>query len=289
MGETVLEFVDVSFKYDNAPTIEEPALKHINLKIEKGEFVGIIGSNNSGKSTVCSLCNGLIPKAIDGEYSGDVFVNGKNLKGISIAKASEMVGLVLPDPEAQLSQLSVYDELTFGPANLNMSKQECFEAADRVMKLLRLEEFRNRSPFSLSGGEQQKVAIASVLAMNPQILVLDEPTSNLDPLSTQEIFDILYRLNKEEGITVVLVEHEVELMAQYVDRFIVMDNGMVAIDGTPEEVFKREDIFNSIRMFIPTVTSLAAEIDEEYRRWGNHPYPVTLEQMNTIIDKNKEK
>ena len=104
MGETVLEFVDVSFKYDNAPTIEEPALKHINLKIEKGEFVGIIGSNNSGKSTVCSLCNGLIPKAIDGEYSGDVFVNGKNLKGISIAKASEMVGLVLPDPEAQETQ-----------------------------------------------------------------------------------------------------------------------------------------------------------------------------------------
>ena len=289
MSETVLEFSDVSFKYDNAPSVEEPALKHINLKISTGEFVGIIGSNNSGKSTVCALCNGLIPKAIDGQYSGDVLVNGKNLKDISIAKAAEMVGLVLPDPEAQLSQLSVYDELTFGPANLNMTRQQCFEAADRVMKLLRLEEFRDRSPFSLSGGEQQKVAIASVLAMNPQILVLDEPTSNLDPLSTQEIFDILYRLNKEEGITVVLVEHEVELMAQYVDRFIVMDSGTVALDGTPEEVFKREDIFNSIRMFIPTVTSLAAEIDEEYRRWGNYPYPVTLEQMYTIIDKNKEK
>ena len=148
---------------------------------------------------------------------------------------------------------------------------------------------RDRSPFSLSGGEQQRVAIASVLAMNPQILVLDEPTSNLDPLSTQEIFDILWQLNQEMGITVVLVEHEVELMAQYVDRFIVMDNGTIALDGKPEEVFKHEEVFNSIKMFIPTVTSLAAEIDEEYSRWGSYPYPVTLDQMHAIIDRNKEK
>ena len=289
MKETVLEFRDVSFKYDNAPSVEEPALKHISLKVQKGEFIGIIGSNNSGKSTVCSLCNGLIPKAIDGAFSGEVLVNGEDIKDISIAKMSEKVGLVLPDPEAQLSQLTVYDELTFGPANLNLSKEECFAAADRVMHLLRLEEFRDRSPFSLSGGEQQRVAIASVLAMNPEILVLDEPTSNLDPLSTQEIFDIICRLNKEEGITVVLVEHEVELMAQYVDRFIVMDNGTVALDGTPEEVFKHEDVFNSIKMFIPTVTSLAAEIDEEYRKWGNHAYPVTLDGMYEILDRKQEK
>ncbi len=289
MRETVLELKDVCFKYDNAPSVEEPALKHIDLKVGKGEFVGIIGSNNSGKSTVCALCNGLIPKAIDGEFSGEVFVNGKNLKDFSIASTSRMVGLVLPDPEAQLSQMTVYDELTFGPANLNLSKEECHAAAERVMKLLKLEEFRDRSPFSLSGGEQQRVAIASVLAMNPEILVLDEPTSNLDPLSTQEIFDIVCQLNRQEGITVLLVEHEVELMAQYVDRFIVMDNGTIALDGTPEEVFKHEDVFNSIKMFIPTVTSLAAEIDEEYNRWGNHAYPVTLDGMYEILDRKQEK
>ncbi|MBR0473626.1 MAG: ATP-binding cassette domain-containing protein [Erysipelotrichaceae bacterium] len=288
MSEYILELKDVNFKYENAPTVEEPALKNINLKVKKGEFIGVIGSNNSGKSTLCALCNGLIPKALDGEFSGQVLVDGQDIKDVSTAKMSQKVGLVLPDPEAQLSQLTVYDELTFGPSNLELPREKIFEEADRVMKLIRLENFKERSPFSLSGGEQQRVAIASVLAMNPEILVLDEPTSNLDPLSTQEIFEIICKLNREMNMTVILVEHEVELMAQYVDRFVVMDNGRIVLDGSPKEVFSHREVFEQIKMFIPTVTSLAGEIDEEYRKWGNYEYPITLEEMIKIIDSRKE-
>ena len=288
MSEYILELKDVNFKYENAPTVEEPALKNINLKVKKGGFIGVIGSNNSGKSTLCALCNGLIPKALDGEFSGQVLVDGQDIKDVSTAKMSQKVGLVLPDPEAQLSQLTVYDELTFGPSNLELPREKIFEEADRVMKLIRLENFKERSPFSLSGGEQQRVAIASVLAMNPEILVLDEPTSNLDPLSTQEIFEIICKLNREMNMTVILVEHEVELMAQYVDRFVVMDNGRIVLDGSPKEVFSHREVFEQIKMFIPTVTSLAGEIDEEYRKWGNYEYPITLEEMIKIIDSRKE-
>ena len=288
MSEYILELKDVNFKYENAPTVEEPALKNINLKVKKGEFIGVIGSNNSGKSTLCALCNGLIPKALDGEFSGQVLVDGQDIKDVSTAKMSQKVGLVLPDPEAQLSQLTVYDELTFGPSNLELPREKIFEEADRVMKLIRLENFKERSPFSLSGGEQQRVAIASVLAMNPEILVLDEPTSNLDPLSTQEIFEIICKLNREMNMTVILVEHEVELMAQYVDRCVVMDNGRIVLDGSPKEVFSHREVFEQIKMFIPTVTSLAGEIDEEYRKWGNYEYPITLEEMIKIIDSRKE-
>ena len=288
MSEYILELKDVNFKYENAPTVEEPALKNINLKVKKGEFIGVIGSNNSGKSTLCALCNGLIPKALDGEFSGQVLVDGKDIKDVSTAKMSQKVGLVLPDPEAQLSQLTVYDELTFGPSNLELPREKIFEEADKVMKLIKLENFKERSPFSLSGGEQQRVAIGSVLAMNPEILVLDEPTSNLDPLSTQEIFEIICKLNREMNMTVILVEHEVELMAQYVDRFVVMDNGRIVLDGSPKEVFSHREVFEQIKMFIPTVTSLAGEIDEEYRKWGNYEYPITLEEMIKIIDSRKE-
>ena len=288
MSEYVLELKDVNFKYDNAPSIEEPALKNISLNVRKGEFVGIIGSNNSGKSTICALCNGLIPKSIDGEFSGTVKVNGHDIKDYSTARMSQEVGLVLPDPEAQLSQLTVYDELTFGPSNLELPREEIEARAERILKLIRLENFRDRSPFSLSGGEQQRVAIASVLTMNPEILVLDEPTSNLDPLSTEEIFEIICRLNREMNMTVILVEHEIELMAKYVDRFVVMDNGRIVLDGTPREVFSHKDVFEQIRMFIPTVTSLAGVIDEEYRKWGRHEYPITLEDMYEIIDSGKE-
>lgn len=288
MSEYILELKDVNFKYENAPTVEEPALKNINLKVKKGEFIGVIGSNNSGKSTLCALCNGLIPKALDGEFSGQVLVDGQDIKDVSTAKMSQKVGLVLPDPEAQLSQLTVYDELTFGPSNLELPREKIFEEADKVMKLIKLENFKERSPFSLSGGEQQRVAIASVLAMNPEILVLDEPTSNLDPLSTQEIFEIICKLNREMNMTVILVEHEVELMAQYVDRFVVMDNGRIVLDGSPKEVFSHREVFEQIKMFIPTVTSLAGEIDEEYRKWGNYEYPITLEEMIKIIDSRKE-
>ncbi len=285
MKKTVLEFQDVSWKYEDA---NELALDHIDLKIGEGEFVGIVGANDSGKSSLCRVCNGLIPQSFTGEISGRVFVDGKDAKGVQTAKLAKTVGSVFSDPEAQLSQITVFDELAFGSANLGVEKEEIVRRVDRVLKLLGLEEMRDRSPFQLSGGEQQKVAIASVLSMNPEILVLDEPTSNLDPISTEQIFRVISKLNREAGITVLLVEHEIELLAQYAERIIVMDKGKIRLDGTPREVFSRKDVFDEIGIYIPQVTQVSRILKEQFSAWNGETDPLTLEEMIRIIGRRRE-
>lgn len=176
-----------------------------------------------------------------------MLVNGQSIRDMETAALARSVGSVFSDPEAQMSQVTVLDELYFGPANLNRPKEEILAAAQSVMELLDLAKFRDRSPFQLSGGEQQRVAIASVLTMQPEILALDEPTSNLDPISTERIFQVIAQLNREMGTTVLLVEHEIELLAQYATRILVVHDGAILLDGTPQEVFSRRDIFDSIR------------------------------------------
>jgi len=287
MDDYVLELKNVSWTYENAPNIEEPQLKNINLKIKRGEYVGIIGANNSGKSTLCNLCNGLIPKSINGEFKGQVLVEGKDIANMTVPQTSEWVGYVLSDPEAQLSQITVFDELTFGPSNMNIEKQQILSKAEEVIKLLNLEELRDRNPFTLSGGQMQRVAIAAVLAMEPKILVLDEPTSNLDPLGTKEIFKTVAALNKDLNMTVLMVEHEIETMARYVDRFIVMDKGEIILDGTPKEVFKHRDVFEKIGIFLPNVYEMAYIADKKYNAWKKDDYPVSIRQMYEILDAGK--
>jgi len=285
MKKTVLEFQDVSWKYEDA---NEYALDHIDLKVGEGEFVGIVGANDSGKSSLCRVCNGLIPQSFTGEISGRILVDGKDAKGFQTARLAKTVGSVFSDPEAQLSQITVFDELAFGPANLGVEKKEIIDRVDRILHLLGLEEMRDRSPFQLSGGEQQKVAIASVLSMNPEILVLDEPTSNLDPISTEQIFQVISKLNREAGITVLLVEHEIELLAQYAERIIVMDKGKIRLDGTPREVFSRKDVFDEIGIYIPQVTQVSEILKEQFSAWNGEPDPLTLEEMIRIIDRRRE-
>ena len=178
-----------------------------------------------------------------------------------------------------MSQVTVLDELYFGPANLNRPKEEILAAAQSVMELLDLAKFRDRSPFQLSGGEQQRVAIASVLTMQPEILALDEPTSNLDPISTERIFQVIAQLNREMGTTVLLVEHEIELLAQYATRILVVHDGAILLDGTPQEVFSRRDIFDGIGLEVPQVTQIAACAGEEYSLWTGEALPITMEQL----------
>ena len=289
MEEYALELQNVSWKYEEAPNAEEYQLKNINLKIKKGEYVGIIGANNSGKSTLCNLCNGLIPKSINGEFSGTVLVEGKDIANMTVPQVAEWVGYVLSDPEAQLSQITVYDELTFGPSNMNIEKSQILKKADEIVELLSLQEFVDRNPFSLSGGQMQRVAIASVLTMEPKVLVLDEPTSNLDPIGTKEIFKTVDALNKKLGRTVVMVEHEIETMARYVDRFVVLDKGQIILEGTPKEVFRHRDVFEQIGIFIPNVTEIAYLADTKYNCWHEDDYPVSIREMYGIIDKKLEK
>ncbi len=276
MNQPVLEFKNVTWTYED---MDHPALRDVSFTVDRGELVGIIGVNDAGKSTLCRLCNGLIPHSFIGKLTGDVLVNGQSIRDMETAALARSVGSVFSDPEAQMSQVTVLDELYFGPANLNRPKEEILAAAQSVMELLDLAKFRDRSPFQLSGGEQQRVAIASVLTMQPEILALDEPTSNLDPISTERIFQVIAQLNREMGTTVLLVEHEIELLAQYATRILVVHDGAILLDGTPQEVFSRRDIFDGIGLEVPQVTQIAACAGEEYGLWTGEPLPITMEQL----------
>ena len=276
MNQPVLEFKNVTWTYED---MDHPALRDVSFTVDRGELVGIIGVNDAGKSTLCRLCNGLIPHSFIGQLTGDVLVNGQSIRDMVTAALARSVGSVFSDPEAQMSQVTVLDELYFGPANLNRPKEEILAAAQSVMELLDLAKFRDRSPFQLSGGEQQRVAIASVLTMQPEILALDEPTSNLDPISTERIFQVIAQLNREMGTTVLLVEHEIELLAQYATRILVVHDGAILLDGTPQEVFSRRDIFDGIGLEVPQVTQIAACAGEEYGLWTGEALPITMEQL----------
>ena len=276
MNQPVLEFKNVTWTYED---MDHPALRDVSFTVDRGELVGIVGINDAGKSTLCRLCNGLIPHSFIGQLTGDVLVNGQSIRDMETAALARSVGSVFSDPEAQMSQVTVLDELYFGPANLNRPKEEILAAAQSVMELLDLAKFRDRSPFQLSGGEQQRVAIASVLTMQPEILALDEPTSNLDPISTERIFQVIAQLNREMGTTVLLVEHEIELLAQYATRILVVHDGAILLDGTPQEVFSRRDIFDGIGLEVPQVTQIAACAGEEYGLWTGEALPITMEQL----------
>ncbi len=281
VSNSIIEFNHVNWKYADT---RFPAIKDMNFKVNRGEFIGIIGVNDSGKSTLCRLCNGLIPHSFTGELSGNVQIEGEDIKNIQTAQLAEKSGLVFADPEAQLSQMTVLDELAFGPANLGLPKEEIIETVNKVLCLMDLDSMRDRSPYSLSGGEQQRVAIASVLAMNPGILVLDEPTSNLDPAGTKKIFQTIKGLNRDTGITVLLVEHEVELLAEYASRIIVLDHGHILLDGTPREVFSNIETFHQIGIHIPQVTQVSENIKNNYGLWKEEPDPLTLSEMITLLN-----
>ncbi|MDD2678802.1 MAG: ABC transporter ATP-binding protein [Candidatus Nanoarchaeia archaeon] len=211
-------------------------LHNINLSIKKGEFIGIIGKIGSGRTTFCSSMLGLIPHFYPGTMQGEIIINGLNVKKSKIADLSKCVGLAFQSPANQLTGAgtTVEEELAFGLQNLGVPYEEMHKRVDDMLNLIGLEKFRKRSPFELSGGQQQKVAIASVLIMNPNILVLDEPTSQLDPLGTEQVFDLIKKLSKT-GITIMISTNNVDYLSRFADRIILFDNKIVKID-TPKKI-----------------------------------------------------
>lgn len=281
--EKVLEWQGVSFKYAGT---KRWALKDLSISVSRGEFVGVVGPNGAGKTTLARTANGLIPHSYAGTMKGQVLVAGRDTAHTPTAQLALTVGLVFSDPEAQLSQMTVWEEIAFGPSNLGLPLPEIQERVEEMLSLLRLDKFRNRSPLSLSGGEQQRVVIASVLAMKPEILVLDEPCANLDPVGIQEVFETVARLNREQGITVVMAEHELELLAEHATRLIVLDTGSVVADGAPADVLRQRDLFERLHIRLPGVTRLAQVLDDKYGRWPDK-YPVTIDEAYQAISARK--
>ncbi len=235
----IIQFRNVSFSY-HAGESEFLALKNVNLAIQPGSFVLICGATGCGKSSLFRALNGLVPHFYEGTFVGQVFVNGKDTRLHSTRDLSLEVGLVFQNPENQLIAMNVERELAFGPENLGLSREKIIQQVEYALDLVDIQHLRKKSPYELSGGEQQRVAIASVLALNPPILAMDEPTANLDPPRAMEILALLARL-KQQGKTILIVEHRLELVLPLVDKMVVMLNGQIAIEGSVAEVLKCKD------------------------------------------------
>lgn len=255
-----MELKDVTYTYSPGTVYEVSAIEHINLKIDEGQFIGIIGHTGSGKSTLIQHLNGLVRPTC-----GQVLFEGQDIwaEGYRLKELRSKVGLVFQYPEHQLFEVDVLTDVCFGPKNQGLSKEQAEERAKEALKDVGLsEDVYTKSPFDLSGGQKRRVAIAGVLAMNPKVLILDEPTAGLDPRGRDEILDQIKFLHEERGITVVLVSHSMEDVARYANRLIVMNDAHVAFDGTPREVFKHYKELEKMGLAAPQVTYIMHALKE---------------------------
>ena len=252
----IIEFQNVDFTYEilNEDGVENtliPVLKNLDLNIEKGSFVAILGHNGSGKSTIAKLTNGILfPTA------GKVIVDGQETReDDSIFDIRKKVGMVFQNPDNQIVSSIVEEDVAFGVENLGVPPQECRRRVDEALKTVGMYDLRLKAPHKLSGGQKQRVAVAGIIAMRPQCIVLDEPTAMLDPSGRAEVMETVKRLNREEGITIVLITHYMDEAVQ-ADRVIVMDSGVIRMDGAPEEVFSRVDEIKALGLDVPQATEL---------------------------------
>ena len=250
----------LNYIYGEGTAFSQYALKDVNFTIEDGEFVGLIGHTGSGKSTLIQHLNGLLRAS-----SGAVYYNGENIysDGYDMKKLRSKVGLVFQYPEYQLFEVDVFSDVCFGPKNLGLDKEEIEARAKEALTLVGLDEsFYEQSPFELSGGQKRRVAIAGVLAMKPEVLILDEPTAGLDPKGRDEILDKISQLHKEKGMTIILVSHSMEDMARYAGRLSVMNHGEKIFDDVPKEVFKHYKELEKMGLAAPQITYVVHELLE---------------------------
>ena len=269
----------VSYVYSEGDAFEKKALDEISLEIPDGQFIGIIGHTGSGKSTLIQHLNGLLRAT-----SGAIYYDGENIyqEGYDMRTLRSKVGLVFQYPEHQLFEVDVFSDVCFGPKNLGLSKEEVEERAKKALTQVGLDEsYYKKSPFELSGGQKRRVAIAGILAMHPQVLILDEPTAGLDPKGRDEILDQVALLQKERKITVILVSHSMEDVARYVDRIIVVNDGKILFDDTPKQVFQHYKELESVGLAAPQVTYVVKALKE--KGWDIDTTATTLEEAKEAI------
>lgn len=269
----MVEIRDLTYRY---PRASKPIFTNLNLEIAAGQFCAVLGANAAGKSTLCYTISGFVPHFYRGQFSGDVRVAGHNVPETPLAELAGTVGLVFANPFNQITgaKFSVREEIAFGLENLGVPRPEMEERIERVMEVVGLSDLAGRSPYALSGGQQQRLAIASILVMEPQVLVLDEPTAHLDPDGARDVFEILSNLSQSRETTVVLATHHVEWVAVFADRAIVLQEGQIVADGSPLEILAAPEL-EEYGVSLTRYTTVA-------RRSGKQAdggqIPVTLEQ-----------
>lgn len=256
-----LRVENLEYKYNAGTALESYALKGVNLEIDKGEFVGIIGRTGSGKSTLIQHFNGLYKPS-----GGAVFFDEKNIneKGYNYKELRQKVGLVFQYPEYQLFEETVLGDVAYGPRNMGLSSEEAVQRAVEALTLVGIKEHQfNKSPFELSGGNKRRVAIAGVIAMRPDYLILDEPTAGLDPQGRDNIFLLIKEMREKTGMAIIMVSHSMEDVAKYVDRLVVLDGGKIAYDDVPKEVFKNVGELEKMGLSAPQMVYVANALRSE--------------------------
>jgi len=266
-------------KYSEGTTFEKTALDDINLEIKQGEFIGLIGHTGSGKSTLIQHLNALIKPT-----SGEILLEGEDINANKnkLKLVRQKVGLVFQYPEHQLFEMTIYKDVAFGPENMGLTKEEVHDRVERALNIVGIDKsMYEKSPFDISGGQKRRVAIAGVLAMTPDVLILDEPTAGLDPKGRDEILESIADLHKKLGITVVLVSHSMEDIAKLVHRVIVMHKGQISMDGTPREVFSNVDQLEKIGLAVPQISYVIQALN---KKGFNLPKDIyTVEEATNVL------
>ena len=270
---------NVNYKY---PLEEKQALKNINIEIKKGEFWAVIGKNGSGKTTFCNMLRRFVPDFYKGELTGTITLEDKELKDYSQKELVQKIGFVFQNPFTQISGVkdTVFEEIAYGLENLGLDKEEIISRVEKILKLLEIEKLRDRNPYDLSGGQKQRVALASIIAMDPDILVIDEPTSQLDPKGTEDIFKII-NLMANEGKTIILVEHKLELIAEYAENILVLDEGEIILSGKAEEVLNNKILLEK-EIGMTQYSILAYEL-EKAKKVEFEEIPITKEKTIELL------
>ena len=270
-----IELRHVTYSY---PLTDSPAIVDVDVTLEKGRFYTIIGANGSGKTTLCNIIRGFVPNFFQGDMQGNVIFDGKDLSEYTMGELSGRIGYVFQNPFNQITGArdTVYGEIAFGLENFGVPVPQMRERVDRMMELTNIAFLKDKNPFDLSGGQQQRVALASVLVLEPDVLVIDEPTSQLDPKETERVFDIISKL-KDMGKTIILVEHKMELVAQYSDEVLVLDHGRLIRAGDKHEVLSDLTLLHEHDVMLPQTVMLADELRK--RGFDIVPGIVTVDEM----------
>ncbi|WP_066073238.1 energy-coupling factor ABC transporter ATP-binding protein [Neobacillus soli] len=273
-----IQLKNVSYKY---PIGKGDVLKGINVKIEKGGFYALIGANGSGKTTFCNVLRGFVPHFYKGDLRGDVLIDGKDIREWEMGELAQKIGFVFQNPFTQISGVkeTVFEEIAFGLENLGVDVDIIIQKVEEVIGLLGIDYLRDKNPQELSGGQKQRVALASIIVMEPEILVIDEPTSQLDPRGTEEIFKII-ELMKLKGKTIILAEHKIELIAEKAEQILVFQDGEVVMQGTTEEILTDPQVLE-YGAALPQYALLGLEMKK--RNWEVGQIPLTEQQAITTV------
>jgi len=271
----ILEIRDLTYAY---PVTEKPALRNVSLDLEEGQFLAVIGSNGAGKSTLCYTIAGFVPHFFKGKLEGQVRVGGVDSEHAHLNDFVQKVGLVFQNPFNQISgsKFTVYEEIAFGLENRGMPRDEMKQRIDRIMEVTGIQDLGDRSPYALSGGQQQRVALASILVLQPSILVLDEPTSQLDPIGTREVFQVIKSMS-QQGITIIMAEHKIEWVAEFADRIVALADGEILMLGSPAEVLTSPSLTEH-GIGISRYTATARRALNEDLWPSKRPLPVKLDE-----------